>query len=804
MGERRRIMANNIKGITIEIGGNSEKLEKSLGDVYKKSKNLTTEMKNIDKALRFNPDNLELVGQKQKVLSEQVDNTRKRLDELKSAQEQVNEQFKNGDISESQYRAFQREIAETESILKNYEGKLADVTEKHKVFGKKMEEVGDKFKNAGKKMKDVGGGLTKSVTAPLLAIGGASQVAYLKVDEAMDTIVTKTGATGDSLDELKDNFKNVSKSVPTDLQTVGDAIGEVNTQFGVTGESLEDLSEYMIKFAEINGTDVTNSSIKAKQAMETFGLAADDVPAILDAVTKTAQNTGQSTDSLFDSVVKGGPQLKELGLGFEESAALMGQFEQSGIDGDKALGYLSKSTVAFAKDGLSLQDGLVGLTEQLANAETDTEKMSIAAEIFGTKGAPFMLDALERGALDMDELSAASENASGTVSETFENTLDPADRMKQIFNDLMIAGHDLSLSIQETLAPAIETIADKLSAFTEWFTGLEDWQKDLIVKIGLTVAAIGPLLVIFGTIAGAIGNIISVAGTLMASWGAISAAGTALSGGLAATIGVIFSPVGLIIAGIAAVIAAGVWLWKNWDTVKEKAAQLSSWVSEKWTQLTTATKEKWNQLKDAITSKFEEAKTGVVNKATELKTNTINKFNELKTGATNKIKETVSSVKSKFSETYDAIMSPINRAKDAVSRAIETMKGFFNFNWSLPKIKMPHFSVSGSANPLNWLSQGVPKINVDWYAKGGIFTQPTILQNGVGLGEYRTGGEAVLPLNRLPQMMADAMDMARGGNEQTTIVQVFLGEEDITDFITERVDENLNKRAERNRRGKRI
>src|SRR5690606_23507348 len=142
-------MAKNIKGITIEIGGNAEKLEKSLSDVYKKSKNLTKEFREVDKAMRFNPKNIELAGQKQKVLSEQVENTRKRLDELKKAQEQVNEQYKNGEISEQQYRAFQREIIETESILKTYEGKLSDVTDKHKIFGDKLEEVGGKFQKVG-------------------------------------------------------------------------------------------------------------------------------------------------------------------------------------------------------------------------------------------------------------------------------------------------------------------------------------------------------------------------------------------------------------------------------------------------------------------------------------------------------------------------------------------------------------------------------------------------------------------------------------------------------------------------------
>lgn len=941
-------MASNIKGITIEIGGNAEKLEKSLSDVYKKSKSLTGEMKEIDKAMRFNPKNIELAGQKQKVLSEQVENTRNRLDELKKAQEQVNEQYKNGEISEQQYRAFQREIIETESILKNYEGKLSDLTDKHKILGDKLEEIGGKFKNVGQKMQDVGGAMTKGVTAPILAVGAASYGAFLKVDEALDTIVTKTGATGDAMVPFKESFEKVGRTVPTDLQNVGDAIGEINTQFGSTGEELEDLSTQMIQFAEINGVDITNSSIKAKQAMEAFGMTTEDVPGILDAVTVTAQNTGQSTDSLFDSVIKGGPQLKALGLGFAESSTLMGQFEQSGVDSTKALSYLSRSTVQFAKDGLTLEEGLSGLIEEINNTESETDKLSLASEYFGTKGATFMLDAIQRGALDMDELASASENAAGTVANTFEETLDPADRMKLVMNDLLLAGSDLSLAIQSALAPMLEKVSEKIRIATGWFQGLDEEQQQMIVKIGLVAAAIGPALIVFGKMASGIGSIVSVGGTLISSFGALSGAGGALATGLSSTVGFLFSPAGAILVGIAAVVAGGVWLYKNWDTVKEKAGQLKESVSEKWTSLKENTSEAWSNMKDSISNKMEEAsvntalkmydigtsvstkmgesenvviqkmggivsafsenflqahadgntilgsiqtgvsntfgqmkdkvaekmlgvasevrinmmssqtefgknagmilskasttfqqtydKTGsifgamkttmnatmgdaknlvlgevdkmknnMINKIVETKNNTINRFNELKTGTTNKISETVSNIGSKFSEVYEKIMSPVNRAKDALSNAIDRMKSFFNFEWSLPKLKMPHFSVSGkfSLNP-----PSIPSFGIDWYADGGILTKPTLFgamgNQMLGGGEYRTGGEAIMPLNRLPQLMAEAMEMARGNDNQTTIVQVYLGEEDVTDLITDRVDNNLNKRAERNRRGKRV
>ena len=179
----------------------------------------------------------------------------------------------------------------------------------------------------------------------------------------------------------------------------------------------------------------------------------------------------------------------------------------------------------------------------------------------------------------------------------------------------------------------------------------------------------------------------------------------------------------------------------------------------------TAMGDSMTTAKNLVGGKITELKNNMTSKATEIKNNTVNKFTELKNSTVGRISETVGSVRSKFSEVYNGIMSPINRARDGVRSAINAMKGFFNFNWKLPKIKMPRFSVSGSANPLNWLKEGVPKLSVSWHAKGGILTRPGVFgmmgNQLLAGGEHRTGGEAILPLNRLSGLMADAMEMVR-------------------------------------------
>lgn len=231
-------MAGKIRGITIEIDGNTKKFQDSLKGMDSQLNKSNKKLRDINKLLKFKPGNTELLTQKQKTLSKAIETTQKRLDELKSVQRES--------VSPEEWDAIQREIVDTERKLDDLKGEMKNFGS---VGAQQVKVVGEKLQAFGNGMKEVGSKLTKYVTGPLVALGGASLAAFNEVDAGLDIITKKTGATGDAMDEMGEIMKNIATTIPTDFETAGTAVGEVSTRFGLTGDALEDLSGQFIKFA---------------------------------------------------------------------------------------------------------------------------------------------------------------------------------------------------------------------------------------------------------------------------------------------------------------------------------------------------------------------------------------------------------------------------------------------------------------------------------------------------------------------------------------------------------------------------
>lgn len=533
---------------------------------------------------------------------------------------------------------------------------------------KNFESIGDSLKHVGDKMSDVGKNMSLKVTAPIVAAGAASMKAWADVDNAMDTIITKTGAMGDKADELEQAFKNVATTLPADMQTVAEAIGEVNTQFGLVGENLEDATRELVQFATLNEVDVSSATLNAKRAIEVFGLTAKDVGEVLDSVNYVAQSTGMAVDQVFEAAVRGAPQIKALGLSFGEGALLMGKFQQAGLDSSKALSYLARAQVEFAKDGKTLQEGLAELQKKLLSSKDSTEALTLASTYFGTKGATIMLDAIQRGVLDLGDLAAAAEQAGGSVGSTFSATLDPIDQMKVLMNNLKLALAEVGTSLQTVLEPALNKVIEAVQKFADWFNNLSPAAKNLIVTIGLLAAALGPLLLI-------IGQIISVVGTLTSFLPVLGGAFTLLTG-----------PIGLVVAAVAGAIAIGVALWKNWDEVKAFITNIWNSIADTaksiWTGITSFLGNTWNTIQGVATTVW----TAISN----FFSTTWNTTKSIATTVWNSIASTLSGIWNNINNTASAIWNSIkntitslfNSAKNSVTSTANSIHSSVSSVWN--------------------------------------------------------------------------------------------------------------------------
>lgn len=574
-------MANRIKGITVEIGGDTTKLQTALKGVNSSIKDTQSQLKDVEKLLKIDPGNVELLSQKQKLLADAVSETKEKLTTLKTAAEQANTALANGDISQSQYDALQREIIETENALKDLEGQA----DQSAVALQKIAAAGENLKSVGDKVSGFGTSMTKNVTAPILAMGTAAVASFNEVDGGYDTIVTKTGATGEALESLTKSADNVFGSLPVEMSDVGIAIGEVNTRFGVTGKTLEDLSGEFIKFAQINETDLNTAIGNTDKIMNQWGVNASQTKNVLGLLTAKAQETGISVDSLMDSVQKNGATFKSMGLNLQQSITLLSQFEQNGVNADVAMAGLKKAVANYTKQGMSMDEALGATIDSIKNASTETEALTIATEIFGAKGANEMTKAIREGRISIDDLSGSMSSYGSTVDDTFNGTLDGVDNFKTAMNNAKLAMSELGEAISNVLGPILQSISEKIRAFTQWFSGLSDGTKEFIVKIGLLVAAVGPVLIVVGKVISAVGTIMTVVPKIA---GVINTVKTAFA---ALNVTMLANPIVLIIAAIAALVAAFIYLWNNCDGFRQ------FWI-DLWNNIKEIAMAVWNGLKE--------------------------------------------------------------------------------------------------------------------------------------------------------------------------------------------------------------
>ena len=632
--------SGSIKGIVIEIEGKTSGLVKSLKDVDKSLNNTQKALKTVDKALKLDPKNVQTLKTKQDLLNSAIEDTKKKLELEQQAATDAAEALEKGTITKDEYNTLQAEVAKTAAELNKLEQEaeqtqksldkmgntsgLNQLSTKMKEIGSQMQTVGDKISVVGDKMKKFGQAYTASVTVPLVAGAKASMDAFNEVDDALDEMAKKTGATGDAYKELKAIIESLATS--TDLAGVsfeecGNAVGEVNTKFGVTGDECEKLSAQLLKFAKINDTDVSDSVDKTQKVLATYGLTADKTSGVLDALTATTQKYGSSADKLMDGLVQKSAAFQEMDLSIDQSIELMGRLERSGANAETVMQGMRKALKNSAKDGKTLDQALEELEDTIKNGKDGMDGLTASYDLFGKSGDQIYA-AVKNGTLTFKDLKAIAVDTGGTLDATFGQVTDDGDKMTVAMNSVKLALSKIGATISTTVAPMLEKLADKLQEVAEWWDELDPDMQQFIIKALAVAAAIGPIVMLMGTATSGIGNLVGGIGSITSGIGGLLGEGGALSGllgslgigtasaeagavGLGASLSSLLPIIAAVVASIAAITAAVIYLWNNnedfrtsmqevWAEIQAAGEEILPQVQELFQELGQAISEVWD------------------------------------------------------------------------------------------------------------------------------------------------------------------------------------------------------------------
>lgn len=634
-------------------------------------------------------------------------------------------------------------------------------------------------------LKPIGDEMTKSLTLPIAGLATASMAAWKQVDDGMDTVIKKTGATGQALEAMQTSVKNIATSLPVTFQDAGTAIGEVNTRFGVTGEQLEDISTKFLKFAKINGVDVNQSIDQVQKAISAFGLSTDDAGAFLDTLNKVGQDTGVSMDVLESGLISNSTALRGMGLNAASSATLLGNLEKSGVDVSTAMMGLKKVQANAMSEGISMQDAFV-------KALSSTEG---AISVFGAKAGPQLYAAFQNGALSADmftDSSVSLEDALGSVSNTFDATLNPADQWQTVLNNLMQLGYEVAEAVMPSIQTAVDAIIPAIKDLADGWSNLDPGMQQAIIAGAGVLAVLGPVISIISGITGSIGK---------------------LSSGISMLLG---HP---ILLAIGAIIAGLVLLYQNnedfrnfvneaWKNIQKVVGGVIDAIAGFWTNTLQPTLQAigdftqntlWpiiqvifmavGEVVQAVFSLIAGSWQNILLPAfTAIGTFLSNVLMPVFSTVFNGIKTVVSVVFGAISDFWNGILKPVFTAigdaakwlidavkgplsaiqdtfknvfdgiKSFVSPIVDWLKGIFNFNWSLPHIDLPHFNISGE---FSLVPPKVPHLSVDWFDRA--TKNPRILDGATIfgasgnklLGGGETAREIIMSENYLKNLLTD-------------------------------------------------
>lgn len=690
-------MSKRIKGITIEIDGETKGLDKALGGVNKQSSKLQKELRDVEKLLKFNPGNTELLAQKQKLLGDQVNTTRDKLNQLKSAQDSVNQAFQNGDISEEQYRAFQREIAETESKLKHFESQLEQSQTKLEKFGDGFRKAGESVKAAGEKVTSAGKTMTKNVSAPIMAAGVA--VSKFAVDQEKSFAKVSTLLTGSSGDYEK--YKKDIRRASSDMGVAFDEYSESvygSISAGVEqGEAIKFTGE-MVKLAKGGFTDTATAVDVVTTSLNAYGMETSEATRVADMLI-TTQNLGKTTvdelasslGSVIPSATAQNVSIEQLNAGYatltkngigtsEAGTKLKAMFDELGKSGSKTdkiiRDKMGKSFSELQEEGVNVQEVLNVLKD-----EADQSGLKLGDLFSSSEAAGAALTISGAGAEDFRSSLAAMNDAAGATETAFQKMNNTTGQKMQ---EALIKMQNAAAQMGDILLPIIARIAEFIARLVDKFSTLSPaMQKNIVIIAGIA-AAIGPLLIVIGTMLSAIGNIMIVVGRVLPYLGKLRTAFTVIRTVMLALTG----PIGI---AIAIITALGIAIYKNWDDIKAKTMQvwnaIPGFLSSIWSGIKTTIQNVWNGISTYFTTLWAKIKTEFTTSLIAIRTTVTTVFNAVKSIITtvwNGIKTYFTTVlniyKTLFTTAFNAIRSSISSILNAIGNVIKNLwNGYLSY-----------------------------------------------------------------------------------------------------------------------------
>lgn len=707
-------MANRIKGITVEIGGDTTGLDKALKSVNTSIRSTQSALKDVNRLLKLDPSNTELLSQKQKLLKDAIAATKEKLDSLKVAQEQAKQQLENGELGQDKYDALQREIVETEEELRRLQQEAATTNtalSKIDVAGQKMETIGNSIAGAGKKMM--------SVTTVIGGVGVAAVKTAADFDSAMSQVAAVSGATGKDFDTLRNKAREMGAKTKFSATEAAEAMNYM-AMAGWKTEDMLDGIEGVMNLAAASGEDLATTSDIVTDALTAFGLSAKDSGHFADILAAASSNANTNVSMMGETFKYCAPIAGALGFSAEDTAEAIGLMANAGIKssqagtalrtimnnlaGDvkisgKAIGDVTIATTDADGSMRDLSDILADCRSAFGNL-TESEKAQAAESLVGKNAMSGFLALMNAGQGDIDKLSSAIDNCDGSAEKMAMTMQDNLAGQLTILKSQL---QELAISFGDILMPAIRSIVSNLQGFVDKLNGMDEGTKRTIVTIALLVASIGPLLVIIGTAISKIGvamqGFVKLANGISKLKIAIQG-GTGVLGKLGAALGGISAPVLAVVAVIAVLVAAFVHLWKTnegfrdaiigtWNRIKDTISGFCQGIVDRlnalgfqFTDIVDVLKTVWDGFCQVLAPIFEGVFNNIANilsTVTGVITGILDVFIGIFTGNWS---QAWNGVKDIFSSIWNGISSFFTNILNVIKGVADVVLGWFGTSWN--------------------------------------------------------------------------------------------------------------------------